>query len=328
MMRSTYSDHARESIDQHVLRPLLHGVAYDTAGERVFISSCPREEYECDLLVVNVGQVGGEATRFRSDERFGYTWPAVSLDGRRLAIVRSPRTQHPNTRDLQQSLLEIDLVSGAERVLATSEGGRFDRLQYTPSGLLVLRSFRSSEDVQCDLASCVDWAEYLLFNNDAQNRLPIEAAAGQVPGFSLSSLIPLADGRFWIEGSSREETVQPSGLVTRRGYAWLLEADGRLLGPARNLTEMQALIADVPLGGWRVEQLIGGRVGRAEQDPFDATQGDALNLNGISLAGPTRGAYVRKERRNGRFILSVEAIALGSDGVWRSQWRAEAEFPH
>lgn len=320
------SEFVREHLEQNLRQPLIRGVAYDAANERVFFSVCRPVEFACDLLVVGANQDGGPAQQLRNGEPYGYTWPAVSPDGARLAAVRTPRDRKPYQVEVEQELIEIDLADGAERVLATSNGGRFDRIQYTPSGLLVLRNYRSSEVVPCDEYLCADWGELLLFRGSAAVRLPFDALAdGGIVGSNID-IVPLADGYFWIAASQRLVHERIGNLPTYRVYAWVLDAEGQLHGPGRNMSEFEQLLAAVPPGGWFDRSLLGGRVGRIEYHPFENTQGDDLQLIQINLAGTARAAFVRKLRGPNGVSLHVEALERG-DGGWRSHWTASAEFP-
>src|SRR5690606_28624986 len=105
---------------QDVIRPYIRGVAYDVRREQAFISTCRTREFACDLLVIDLSGAPSEsAAEYRSSPSYGYTWPSVSPDGRFLAVVRTPRRERPTQRVLNQELVEIDIETGAERVVAT-----------------------------------------------------------------------------------------------------------------------------------------------------------------------------------------------------------------
>ena len=312
-----------EDLDQNIRAPLIRGTAYDAANERVFFSSCRPQEFACDLLVVSSDQAG-PAGVFRASTEYGYTWPAVSPDGAHLAAVRTPRHWRPNQRQVQQELVEIDMATGEERVVAASDGVRFDRVLYVPSGLVVVRTIRSSPSVPCHAYFCGDWGDLVIFRGGAPERLPIDARSDSGIVGSGIHLVPLADGRLYIRAAQRTPS---SDVHTSIVLTWMMEADGSLGGPATRIAETEALIANVPLGGWRSNELIGGRVGRIESTPFNGTTGDALALTNTNMSGPTRAAFVRKVRDGGGFTLHVEALDRGEDGAWRSHWTADVAFP-
>lgn len=307
-----------EDLDQNIRRPLIRGTAYDPVNERVFFSSCHPQEFACDLLVVGSNQTE-PAQEFRASHEYGYTWPAVSPDGQRLAAVRTPRRWRPNQTQVPQELVEISLVSGEERVVASSEGIRFDRVLYVPRGILVVRTIRSTPEVPCHDYFCGDWGDLVLFHDGVPERLPIDARSDSGIGGSAIDLARLEGGRLYISAAQR----QPSSRV----HVWILDADGALRGPAARRDEMEALIAEVPLGGWRSEELVGGRVGRIEFRPFDSTAGSGLALTNINMSDSSHGAFVRKIRAGAGFALRVEAIRRDDDGGWRTSWSVDTTFP-
>lgn len=312
-----------EELNQNIRPPLIRGTTYDATNERVFFSTCRPREFACDLLVVSANQTG-PAQVFRASREYGYTWPAASPDGAYVAAVRTPRRRRANQPQVQQELVEIDQVSGEERVVAASEGARFDRVLYVPSGLMVVRTIRSSPSVPCYEYFCGDWGELVVFRGATRERLPIDARSdGGIVGGAIN-IAPLAEGRFFISVAQRPSSPN---AVTSRVLVWLMEADGSLGGPTARVSETEALIADIPLGGWRPSELVYGRVGRIESTPFNGTTGDALGITNTNMSGPSRAAFVRKVRDGAGFTLHVEAIERGEDGAWRSRWSVDTDFP-
>lgn len=313
----------RDDPYQETSPPYIRGVAYDVGRERVFVSLCARREFACDLLVADRG---GEAARiFNTAGPYGYTSPAVSGDGSQIAAVRTARSGRPSERNVEQAVVVIDADSHAERVLAQSRGGRFDRIKYLGGdAILAVRSFRSSEAVRCSGDVCTDWAEFLVLDGPLATTLPIEASAANGLGRGGISIMPLAgEGRLWIRAAAREATTVGGGMMVRRSYEWILNGRDGLVGPAHNEQEARALLAQAPLGAWRISDFWGN----PEFKPFNNTSGDRLSLDQTTLAGPDRGAFVRKVRRQGRVYLQVEAIARDSENAWRTQWSSTVEIP-
>jgi hypothetical protein len=172
--------------------------------------------YACDLLVVGLdGRTQQEAAYFRGPSgRYGYVWPAVSPDGRYLAVVRTLREQRPSQRNVTHELLRIDLETGEEHVLATAGDGRFDRVVYADNRtIIVVRSFRSSSGARCTPDSCTDWAEVLLVREGSVSTLPNQIAG---PPFRVS-ITPLGvAGPLWISASTRQIESFASGLRLSR----------------------------------------------------------------------------------------------------------------
>lgn len=307
-----------EDLDQNIRRPLIRGTAYDPVNERVFFSSCRPQEFACDLLAVESNQTG-PAQELRVSREYGYTWPAVSPDGERLAVVRTPRRWRPNQTQVPQELVEISLASGEERVIASSEGTRFDRVLYVPLGILVVRTIRSTPEVPCYDYFCGDWGDLVIFRDGERERLPIEARSDSGIVGSSIDLTRLGEERILIRAPERP----PSS----RGSWWILNQDGRLRGPATSRAQMEALVAEVSLGGWQPEELLSSGARRIESRPFSGTTGASLALTNINMSDSRHGAFVRKVRTGAGFTLHVEAIERGDDAVWRSRWAIDTNFP-
>lgn len=317
---------------QDTTLPRMRGVAYDVPGERVFVSACRRREYACDLLVVSLrGAQNQEAAYVRGPSgQFGYTWPSVSPDGSHLAAVRTPRTQRPTQRDVTQELVDIDLRTGEERVLASAGDGRFDRIVYADARtLIVVRSFRSSPSVRCVRDICTDWAEVLLMRDGATQVLPIEASAGRYR-VTIVALGP--SGPHWITASSRRDLPNMGYLGGREGIAWVLDArSGSISAGATRLPEMRALLVEAErrngsLGGWRRDDIV-YQGPDLQQFPFCGTLVELASFTQATLAGDDRGAYVAKLGGGRRTTLQVVAVENQGSTPWRLQHEVMALYP-
>ncbi|KAF0172435.1 MAG: hypothetical protein IV086_14070 [Hyphomonadaceae bacterium] len=316
--------------NQQSTLPRIRGIAYDVPGQRVFVSACRRREYACDLLVVNFrGAQQQEAIYFRGPSgQHGYTWPSVSPDGNHLAAVRTLRTQRASQRDVIQELVDIDLRTGAERVLANAGDGRFDRIVYADTGtLIVVRSFSSSPAVRCVRDTC--WAEVLLFRGESARALPIEAAAGR---YRVTIVALGQSGPFWISASSRRELPNMGYLGGREGMAWVFDVGtGVLSSIATKLPEMQALLRESErkngsLGGWRQDDVVyqGFKI---EQLPFCGTRVEHASYTQATLAGSNRGAYVAKLVNGRETTLQVVTVENQGGVPWRQQQQVIARYP-
>lgn len=325
-------------VTQRSMAPHMRGVAYDVPGERVFMSVCRRREYDCDLLVVSLGGVrNAEAPYFRQHGEYGYTWPTISIDGRHLAAVRTPRRQRPSQRNVTQELVDIDLRTGEERVMASAGEGRFDRVVYAgDQTLIVVRSFRSRLSLRCVGEFCTDWAEVLLIHDGETDVLPIETISVKLgTGRSVIDIVPLGDrGPFFIEAAGRQ-VFRDGYVTTRRGSAWILDVETRTLSPAvRSQPEILSLLTQVEqqygsLGGWSREDIFPSRpramrVGPTEVTPFCSTRAELAGFHQTTLAGSRQGAYVVKLRGEGQVIFHVVAVENRGSIPWspRSQTMA------
>jgi hypothetical protein len=318
--------------NQESTLPRLRGIAYDVPGQRVFVSACRRHEYACDLLTVNLrGSPQQEAAYLRGPSgHFGYTWPSVSPDGNYLAAVRTPRDQRASQRDVTQELVNIDLRTGAERVLANAGDGRFDRVVYVDTGtLIVVRSFRSSPAVRCVRDICTDWAEVFVLQGESARALPIEAAAGR---YRVTIVALGQSGPFWIGASSRRELPNMGYLGGREGMAWVFDVRTSVLSSiATKLPEMQALLRESErkngsLGGWRQDDVVyqGFKI---EQLPFCGTRVEHASVTQATLAGPNRGAYVAKLGNARETTFQVVALENHGGVPWRQQQQVTARYP-
>lgn len=308
--------------------PRIRGITYDVPGQRVFVSACRRFEYACDLLAVNLrGAPQQEATYLRgASGQYGYTWPSVSPDGTHLAAVRTPRIQRASQRDVAQELVDIDLRTGTERVLANAGDGRFDRIVYaTQNTLIAVRSFRSTPSVRCVRDVCTDWAEILLLRDGDRKMLPIEAAGGNAT-IAVVSLGP--PGLFWLVTGSRQGSALAGGTI-RRGSTWVLDAGKQVLSPpASRRDEMEALLSQVEreygsLGGWTVSDFF-----RApEQLPFCGTRTELASFTQATLAGSNSGAYVAKLANGRKTTLQVVTVENQGGVPWRQQQQVIARYP-
>jgi hypothetical protein len=311
---------------QDDLLPLIRGVAYDTVGEQVFISACPRREFDCDLMAVSM--TGGERSpvRFlRQGGAVGYTWPSVSPDGARLAVVRTDRRRSGRQYPIEQDLVSIDLRTGDETVLASSHGQRFERIVFPSSDTVVAVRTRSSGLQRCAGGPCL--AEVLVVKNGRERVLPIQAVTQNVAWLTA---LPLgSSGPLWIFAPGPVET-RMNPLVSR---GWLLDVErGSVSGPASTVPEMTTLLEQAEqdyggLGGWTIAEMLEPRAGTIEREPFCATRAELASITQTVIASPNRGAYVAKRREGRRMMLQVVTIeGRGASSPWAPRTQVEVEY--
>jgi hypothetical protein len=329
---STLDPEFRLRHSQRRTLPVLQGVGYDVPGQRVFISACRRRAYACDLLVVGLdGRTQQEAAYFRGPSgRYGYVWPAVSPDGRYLAVVRTLREQRPSQRNVTHELLRIDLETGEEHVLATAGDGRFDRVVYADNRtIIVVRSFRSSSGARCTPDSCTDWAEVLLVREGSVSTLPNQIAG---PPFRVS-ITPLGvAGPLWISASTRQIESFASGIPRGRGVAWVVDLEEGASAEATRAPDMHNLLTQVErrhgsLGGWTPQVIVAGRVGMLEGQPFCDTRAEMATLNQTTLADSRRGVFVAKLRSGRRLTFQIGTVENRGVVPWAPASETLALYP-
>jgi hypothetical protein len=312
-------------------QPILQGIGYDVPGERVFISACRRRAYACDLLVASLnGPADQEAAYFRGPSgRYGYIWPAISPDGRNLAVVRTIRNQRPSQRDVTHELVNIDLRTGAEIVLASAGEGRFDRVVYADNQtIMAVRSFRSSPSVRCTPDYCTDWAEVLLIRGGETERLPLELAG---PPFKVS-ITPLGGQAYWIDASTRQIEYSQYGFPSGHGINWVLDMHAGLSAGATRLPAMLELLRQVErrngsLGGWPQSIFTTGQVGLSEGQPFCGTLTELAALSQTALADSQRGVFVAKVRVGGRMRFQIGRMENRGAIPWALVSEDTASYP-
>lgn len=163
-----------ESHAQDIIPPLIRGVAYDPSRRQAYYSACERREYACDLYRVDFTAAAPRAVAFQRSNSYGYLWPSLSPDGEKLAAVRVRRSERLSDRNENQDLVEIELATGAERVLANAQGGRFTRVEYLADDFIaVVRTYRSSSSFVCRGDLCTDRGEVQLWERGTITTLPM-----------------------------------------------------------------------------------------------------------------------------------------------------------
>jgi len=317
-----------ERVAQDLIAPLIRGIAYDVQHRRVFISACPDQEYACDLLIVDLNGPGGadeqDAVFFLHSDQYGYTWPAVSPDGLRLAVVRTSRRQRPSQRVVRQELIEVDLQSGVETVLADSgENGRIDRVVFVgPTAILMVRSFRSDPSVRCLGDYCTDVAQFIIIRGDEPEALPIEMRADGALGRGRIEIVSLGDDApIWLssipplqDGERLGETVSPQ--------MHLLDVQtGGLQTVVPNIVFMYAALDRVDqeygsLGGWRRDDIVRGNGGPTEFLPFRDTRASHAGHQQTTLSSSMHAALVAKTFTRAGVSLHVVTLENQGDGSW------------
>lgn len=166
-----------ERSGQELIGPWFRGVDYDARRRRVVFSTCRGETFDCTLSQVVLTAADPRVERLDLPNRYGYMWPSLSPDGAHLALVRTRRNQRPSRRVVTQEIVDVDLNTGAQRVLLESgDDGRFERVVYLgPSVIVAVRSFRSSTSVACRGNFCTDVAEVILIRDGHATTLPMRA---------------------------------------------------------------------------------------------------------------------------------------------------------
>ena len=319
-----------EQYRQRRMSPILQGVGYDASGERVFISACRRRAFACDLLTVDLnGPPDQEAMYLRGPAgRYGYVWPAVSPDGRFLAAVRAPRNQRPTQRNVTHDLVQIDLQTGEERVLASAGDGRFERVVFTSNDtILAVRFFRSGQASPCTTDGCTDLAEILLVQDGRTTSLPVDLASFRI------SIVPLGvDGPFLLSGPTRTVQTLPPGNRTASSRSWVVEAQGRASAPAERIADVVALLAAVErrngsLGGWPQSIFTSGVVGMREGQPFCGTRAELAPIDQTVLVDSRHGVFVAKVRISSRVRFEIGRMENRGSLPWALVSESSARYP-
>lgn len=248
-----------ESHAQDIISPLIRGVAYEPSARRAYYSACERREYACDLYRVDLGASAPRAAAVHRSAEYGFVWPSLSPDGRTLAAVRVRRSERLSDRDENQDLVEIDLATGATRVLANAQGGRFTRVEYLADNLIaVVRTYRSSPLFSCRGDLCTDRGEVLLWDSEAVTTLPMRTNGAD----SSFMFLPLtAEGITIIRTvwSSDIESPISAYLVDLKAHernsafaTWRDALDSVVQARGSIQAWDQAIIRN---GGYRIEQL-------------------------------------------------------------------------
>lgn len=198
-----------ESHAQDIIQPLIRGVAYDPRERHAYYSACAPREFACDLYRVDIGAPEPRAAVVFQSAQYGFVWPSLSPDGRSLAAVRVRRGERLSDRNESQDLVEIDLASGATRVLANAQGGRFTRVEHLSDDMIaVVRTYRSSPSFVCRGDLCTDRGEVLLVQNGTTSTLPMRTGDGARD----VTFLPLFGRSVWVMVSTRHADIpNPQG---------------------------------------------------------------------------------------------------------------------
>ena len=200
-----------ESHAQDIIQPSIRGVAYDPRARVGYYSACEPREYSCDLFRVELGAHEARAVMVFGSNDYGFIWPSLAPNGRTLAAVRVRRRERLSDRNEDQDLVEIDLASGATRVLANSQGGRFTRVEYLSDDLVALvRTYRSSPSFVCRGDLCTDRGEVLLLQDGALRTLPIRTGENSRD----VTFLPLFGRSIWVIKSA----LYPNIANTQSAY--------------------------------------------------------------------------------------------------------------
>jgi hypothetical protein len=317
-----------------LIQPIVSGVAYDAANDRVFASLChlsnlAARRFNCDLADIRLG--GDNALRYlRSGGAYGYTRPTISADGRYLFAARTRRNRRFGEPQIDQELVRIDLASDEEIVVQPASQYRYERLvTLGSSGLLAVQGYRSRDDVACRGDFCIDAARVVLINEAGVYVLPGVETMGEVASVRIA-VIPLGAQGAWISASFGE-VDNSHGFPSRRSRAWLFEGPTLSLSePMSNVNVMRpafeqfatAHVADVR---WQWTQIYpsGGPV---ELRAFPRNSETIGGIDQAALADNGYGVRLTK-RRDGRFMqLDIEIARNQGVSPWEIVRRASVQY--
>jgi hypothetical protein len=206
---------------QDLVEPHLRGISYDPVFDRLYVAACDRREFACDILQIDSRPGAPDDERLsylKLDGRYGYAWPSVSPDGRRLVAVRTDRRARPSQDHVGQELIQIDLATGSISVLAhTTAGDRFERTAFLGDNIALWRSFKTSPQLGCRGDYCTDRIGLDLIKADGER---LRAAPTDVwPGGAALEAIPIGPDLFMVFGSVKPGAPNPTpfALIDTRG---------------------------------------------------------------------------------------------------------------
>ena len=248
----------------------------------------------------------------------------VSSDGRYVAATRQSIGAD---RELDTTLLIVDLVSGASRVAGAADNVNFDAPVFSPDGksIAATRLTRSPATAIRPLATIVEvasgelrqlaagwdrWPLIAAWSNDGTQLIVAADDAGHVPVCRIA----LADGRV-----ERITSVAAGG--THSNLAVL--ADGRIAGIRSTLLDapecfvVEARPASAPMPLARLSGFAGA-ADWAEVESFSTPSTDATPIQSF-LVKPKRAGAAPRERLPLAFWIHGGPIGMDQDG-WHWRW--------
>lgn len=310
----------RDEAVQELVKPLIRGVAYDVAADVLYVSTCTKAAYGCDLLRIDVG--ARSASALPLDPAYGYLNPAYSPDEPdRLYAVRTSRSARPSNDRVQQQLVAIDLTTRAETVLDTTrDGDRFERLFALGGGrLAVQRSYKTAPSVKCRGDFCTDALTVDLYAAD--RRTEAYDAAASWPGYNTIDMAPVGPaGVFtgFIFGDrtanpQRFFVLEPSTASFRR-----FETQAAMFDYLATTYGKDRLQPSAPLDP-------NMRLARRLLADISSDAATASFLQG-QVYRPGAVVYVLKTRRAGNLVLKIGFVD-SDDGAPKLRRTVEVELP-